>query len=84
MWQIIFTHKARKDFLSLEKQSQQRIAKKLDGAKANPEKEFEALADCDYSKTRVGDYRIIAMLDFEKKEVTVHRIGHRKNIYDKL
>jgi mRNA interferase RelE/StbE len=35
----------------------------------------------DKFKLRVGDYRVIYSVDFEKKIITVHLIGHRSEIY---
>ncbi len=32
-------------------------------------------------KLRVGDYRIIYEIDLNDKVVTVHKVGHRKDIY---
>ncbi len=32
-------------------------------------------------KLRVGDYRIIYSFDVESQRITVHRIGHRRDIY---
>ena len=84
MWAITFTHRARKDFLPLEKGVQERIAKKLDSAKSNPKAAFESLSNAEYFKLRIGDYRVVATMDNEKNEITIHRIGHRKNIYGKI
>lgn len=32
-------------------------------------------------RVRVGDYRVVYVIDDAQKEVTVFRIGHRKDIY---
>ena len=33
------------------------------------------------SKCKVGDWRILLWLDEGKKEITLYRVGHRKEIY---
>lgn len=35
----------------------------------------------DLYKLRVGNYRVIYELDYDKLEIIVHFIGHRKDIY---
>ncbi|HZX34043.1 MAG TPA: type II toxin-antitoxin system RelE/ParE family toxin [archaeon] len=84
MWQLLFTARARKDLLSLEKPVAERIISKLEQASADPQKAFSKLSGFQYYKLRVGDYRVIAFLDFSMKVVEVRRIGHRKNIYGKI
>jgi mRNA interferase RelE/StbE len=34
-------------------------------------------------RTRVGDYRIVYLIDTVAREVTVTRIGHRREVYDR-
>jgi len=33
-------------------------------------------------KLRVGDYRVIYSFDAEIQIITIHQIGHRRDIYD--
>mgnify|MGYP003486408301 FL=1 len=35
----------------------------------------------DFYKLQVGDYRIIYKIDHTNKVITVHKIGHRRDIY---
>jgi len=32
-------------------------------------------------KLRIGDYRLLYTCDYDEKLISVHLIGHRKNIY---
>ncbi len=32
-------------------------------------------------RVRVGDYRVLYQIDDERREVTVYRIGHRRDVY---
>ena len=84
MWHIVFTKRARKDLIALERQVSKRIFSKLEKAAENPKKQFSELVGSDYSKLRIGDYRVIVFLKFEEKLIEVRRIGHRRNIYKKL
>jgi mRNA interferase RelE/StbE len=34
-----------------------------------------------FFKLRVGDWRVIYQIDYSGKEITVHRVGHRSEIY---
>ena len=36
----------------------------------------------DLFKLRVGDYRVIYSFDVEIELVTIHKIGHRRDVYD--
>jgi mRNA interferase RelE/StbE len=33
-------------------------------------------------KLRVGDYRVIYSFDRETQYITIHKVGHRRDIYD--
>jgi mRNA interferase RelE/StbE len=33
-------------------------------------------------KLRVGDYRIIYSFDVESQRITIHKVGHRRDVYD--
>ena len=84
MWKIVFTNRARKDLQALEKIISKRIIDKLKTTSSKPEKKFLQLKGSAYHKLRIGDYRIIVILDHKKQVVEVHRIGNRKNIYKKI
>lgn len=81
---MTFTKKAKKDLLSLEKPLAERILQRLEKASENPQNCFEKLEGKAYFKLRVGNYRVIAVLDFQSKNLEIRRLGHRKNIYEKI
>ena len=83
-YEITFTDTSRKQFRKLEKGVQERIIKALERIRIRPESHVKKLVGDQGYRLRVGDYRII--LDIEKSEliVLVIKIGHRKNIYDKI
>ena len=82
MYEIIFTDKARKQFLKLEKPVQERIVNALDRIRIRPEAFITKLVGDAGYKFRIGDYRALLDIDQGRLLVLVLKIGHRKNIYD--
>ncbi|MBI2452001.1 type II toxin-antitoxin system RelE/ParE family toxin [Candidatus Pacearchaeota archaeon] len=81
MYEIIFTDKAKRQFLKLEKKYQERIGAVLERIKIRPEHFVEKIVgDLGY-KLRVGDYRLILDIDKNKLLILILKVGHRKNIY---
>ena len=33
-------------------------------------------------RVRVGNYRILYCVDDQKRQITIYRIGHRRDVYD--
>jgi mRNA interferase RelE/StbE len=83
-YKITFTDTSRKQFRKLEKDVQERIIKALERIRIRPENFVKKLVGDPGYRLRVGDYRVI--LDIQKSEliILVIKIGHRKNIYDKI
>ena len=81
MYEIIFTDKAKKQFLKLEKNNQERIGSVLERIKIRPEHFVERLVGEFGYKLRIGDYRLILDIDKNKLIILVLKVGHRKNIY---
>ena len=84
MWKALFTPRARKDLIKLEREHASRILEKIKKTLENPETHYKELGSRGYRKLRIGDYRVIAVLDFSGKVVDVRRVGHRRNIYKKI
>ncbi len=84
MYEVIFDPEAI-DFLEkIEKQLAKRIWDKIMSTKENPHHFFERLAERQDYKLRIGDYRVIADIDDNKKRIEITLIGHRKNIYKNI
>ncbi len=83
MYELIFDEKVLSFLEDLQKDLRERIFRKLQTTKENPLIYFERLAGRTDYKLRVGDYRVIADIDNNKKIICVNVIGHRKNIYKK-
>ena len=72
--------------IELEKLPQEialRIINKLEEIKENPQHYTEKLMDMPEFKIRIGDYRIILLIDKLNKKLRIQAVGHRKNIYKK-
>ena len=80
-YNILFSEKAKKQLLSLEKPVQERIISALERIRVRPENHISKLVGDPGYRLRVGDYRIIIDLDNENLHILVIKVGHRKNIY---
>jgi mRNA interferase RelE/StbE len=65
------------------KSDRQRIIGKIRSLAANPRSQgSEKLAGYgDRYRVRQGSYRIIYLVDDEDREVTIFKVGHRKDVY---
>ena len=65
------------------KSDQRRIIKKIDGLAEDPRPQgSEKLAGYDDRyRVRQGDYRIVCLIDDKALDVTVFKVGHRKDVY---
>ena len=81
MYKVVFTEKALSDLYALDKQTQERIAKKLKEYSKNPLKYARKLSTIQIGtyRFRIGDYRVI--FDIEEENIIILRVGHRKDIY---
>ncbi len=83
MFEVIFDEEAIEFLEKLPKELRKRIYNKIMSVKENPFHFFERLAQRTDYKLRIGDYRVIADIDESTTKITITKIGHRKNIYDK-
>ena len=78
---IIILPTSKKDLKKLPKNIIEIILKKLISIKENPLRYIERLKSSHLWKLRVGDYRVIMMINTKDKIVNIIKMGHRKNIY---
>ena len=84
-YRIEFTDSARNDLERLDRQTAQRILKKLAWLAEHADKyPHQALTGkwAGYFKFRVGDYRVIYSLSHQVLLIVVIRIRHRREVYD--
>ena len=84
MYEITFSDSALRQLKKLEKQTQERIIRVLERIRIRPEDYVQKLVGDPGYKIRSGDYRIIVDIDPEALHILVIKVGHRKNVYDKI
>ena len=73
------------DFLKkLDKKDREFILNKIYSIRDNPFRFLKRLQGEKLWRLRIGDYRVIVDVIVSNNRIIVLRIGHRKNIYDKL
>lgn len=84
-YQVEFTPAAINDLEQLTSTIQQRIWIKIRWLAENFDNVTPQALSAELSglfKLRVGDYRIIYSFDKSKQLVTVHKVGHRRDVYN--
>ena len=59
----------------------QRIIQKIESTRSDPHRFFVRLVGRTEYKLRVGDYRVIADIEENRRVIVVRSLGHRRNIY---
>jgi mRNA interferase RelE/StbE len=84
-YRVEFTLEASTDLESLTSTIQERVLRKIKWMSEN----FAGISHqglsanlSSFFKLRVGDYRVIYSSNTEAKSITIHRVGHRREIYD--
>jgi len=83
-YEIIFSDHAVTELKKLEHGIQERIIKSLERIRIRPEAYVTKLVGDPGYRLRVGDYRVIMDIDKGRLLILVIKIGHRKNIYQRL
>ena len=65
----------------LDTQIAKRIVQKIENTRSDPHRFFVRLVGRTEFKLRVGDYRVIAEIEENRKVIIIRSLGHRKNIY---
>lgn len=84
MYRIEFTAAAVRDFKALDKPMQRRVDKALAILKETPRPPKAVRLQGglhDYHRIRVGDFRIIYLIEDDKLVICVVRIADRKEVY---
>ena len=83
-YRLLIKASATKEFEAVgTKTDRQRIVARIQALAADPRhKGSEKLAGyADRYRVRQGTYRIIYLVDDERREVTIFKIGHRKDVH---
>jgi mRNA interferase RelE/StbE len=84
-YSVEFTAGAINNLSALTSIVQQRILNKIRWLSENFENISPQALSADLSglfKLRVGDYRVIYSFDLELQQIMIHKIGHRREIYN--
>ena len=82
MTEVTYSEHATEWLENAERETQERIVKKLRSISDFPEHYLERLSDSPFYSLRVGDYRVIIDWDKDDGELFVRRIGKRDSVYD--
>lgn len=83
-YSVFLTRPARKDLDRLDRQILNRVAPEIDALALDPRPAgcLKVKGEQNLWRIRIGDYRIGYEIDDAAREVTVIRIGHRREFYD--
>jgi mRNA interferase RelE/StbE len=85
LYTITFKKSAEREFEKLPTQVIRRIGKAIDTLSKNPRpvgsKKLEGQKESLW-RIRIGDYRVIYLVEDVIKIVEIRRVGHRKDIYE--
>lgn len=80
-----FTPESITDLSKIDSNNKLRIARKIKWVQENFEQITPIPLTGDligYFKLRIGDYRVIYSINYSSKILIIHRIGHRREVYD--
>ncbi len=81
-WRIDIARDAKKELAALPQQVQVRVSKAILALENNPFPHgAKKLKNRDGWRIRVGDYRVLYLVDGKAKRVAIGNIGHRREIY---
>jgi len=72
---------AGEEFRKLDKPVRERIARKLQSVALNPARHLTRLSSVEAYKLRVGDYRVIVDVEWQREVLYVLSVGHRSTVY---
>ena len=81
-YEVEITEPAKKQLRKLEREIQERISAALERIRIRPDSYVSKLVGDNSYKLRVGDYRIIMEINRAEQRILVHKVAHRKNVYD--
>ena len=85
-YKVIFKPSVEKDLRSLSRSVVTRIFKRIDALKEDPfpRQSVKLTGAEQLYRVRIGDYRIIYGVDNNNRQVIVHYVRHRKDVYRHL
>ncbi|MCP8307466.1 MAG: type II toxin-antitoxin system RelE/ParE family toxin [archaeon] len=85
MFTIIYSRRALRSLKGLDKDTSKRIFQKIEELSSNPFSiRFKKIRGTNCYAIRIGGYRVIYSVYFDKKEIHVLLIGPRETVYEEL
>ena len=83
---IEFLKTAEKELAAFPQDAQRQIARKIEALRGNPRPPGVKLLHATerFYRLRVGDYRVIYLIEGRRLVILVIKIGHRKDVYKNL
>ena len=81
MYEVLFTETALNQLHKLDRSIQERIIAILERVRLSPERYLRKLKGRPEYRLRVGDYRLLILVDRDKQILYMVEVDHRKNIY---
>mgnify|MGYP001563851988 CR=1 FL=1 len=79
---LSLSRSAQKDLDRLDDDTTLRVSAKLYTLGNNPyQRGFEKLSGNKGYRIRIGDYRVVYLIDKKSKEVTIIKVKHRREVY---
>jgi mRNA interferase RelE/StbE len=83
-YSLVIKKSAERELRALPKTDLRRITERIRGLAQNPRPPGnEKLSEQDRYRIRQGDYRILYVVDDERRTIQVVKIGHRREVYRK-
>jgi len=85
-YKVIFKPSVEKDLRSLPQSVVTRIFKRIGALKENPfpRQSIKLAGSEQLYRVRIGDYRMIYAVDKENRQVIIHYVRHRRDVYRHL
>jgi mRNA interferase RelE/StbE len=82
-YSIVYKPSVEKDLRSLPRSTVTRVIKQIDTLKDNPISRYSVklTGSKGLYRIRVGDYRVVYGVDQDAKQVTIHYVRHRREVY---
>ena len=82
-YSIVYKPSVEKDLRSLPRSSVARVIKQIDTLRDNPisRNTVKLTGSKGLYRIRVGDYRVVYGVDQDAKQVTIHYVRHRRDVY---
>ena len=82
-YSIVYKPSVEKDLRSLPRSTVMRVTKQIDALRDDPvsRHSVKLTGSRGLYRIRVGDYRVIYGVDQDAKQVTIHYVRHRRDVY---